>query len=268
MKRRDFVKSAAILSGLIKLDSWNYKAHTMELDSKKIQSMKQEFITIPGDQVSLGNSEAEILRLSNQYHIHKTWISMENPIRTVTIPPFQLQKYPVTNGQYGKFLDETGYEHPYRNQILALSKTSPDLPVCRVAYQDAIDYAEWAGYRLPTEDEWEYAACGKERLIYPWGDLWSSGMCNNNSDAEVIRSGLCPVQTHDSTPSPFGVKDQTGNVLEWTTTTWGNMCRIVKGGFCYQQSPWLFRSAYRGMTQYQTNRQTYIGFRCAKDIEA
>ncbi len=99
-------------------------------------------------------------------------------VHTLHIDSYWIDKYPVTNAQFKKFLDATGY-HP--NDDLNFLRdwkngTYPpgfeNKPVTWVSLDDARAYARWAGKRLPHEWEWQYAAQGNDERLYPWGNEW------------------------------------------------------------------------------------------------
>ena len=99
----------------------------------------------------------------------------EQPVHQVALDGFWLYKHEVANGQYAAFLEATGHApHPWWET----SKQRARLPVNNVTWDDAVAYARWAGCRLPTEAQWEYAARGPEGRVFPWGDGWDRCRCN------------------------------------------------------------------------------------------
>jgi|TARA_B100000959_G_scaffold275353_1_gene328603 formylglycine-generating enzyme required for sulfatase activity len=96
----------------------------------------------------------------------------------ITTSSFYMDKYEVTNAQYEKFMKATGSREPEYWQNDHFNR--PNQPVIGVDWNDAMAYAEWAGKRLPTEVEWEYAARGGlKNKDYPWGNEKPDGsQCN------------------------------------------------------------------------------------------
>jgi formylglycine-generating enzyme required for sulfatase activity len=170
-----------------------------------------------------------------------------------------------------------------------------DHPVVQVAYPDAAAYARWAGRRLPTEAEWEYAARAGTTSTYPWGEDVAPGgtlMANTWQGRFPYRNfgargwiGTSPVGTFEA--NAFGLVDMIGNVWEWTTTQFsahhrldaGKACcapgstadpsvnQTLKGGshLCAPEYCHRYRPAARS-PQSQDSATTHIGFRCVVDL--
>ncbi len=170
-----------------------------------------------------------------------------------------------------------------------------DHPVVQVAYPDAAAYARWAGRRLPTEAEWEYAARGGVAAVYPWGDEPVPGgrlMANTwqgrfpyRNDGALGWVGTSPVGTFPA--NEFGLADMIGNVWEWTTTQFTahhrpdapvqSCCgpsapdpavnQTLKGGshLCAPEYCHRYRPAARS-PQSQDSATTHIGFRCVAGV--
>src|SRR5262245_32092940 len=150
----------------------------------------------------------------------ETGYPAERPVHRVLVDAFYLSKYPVTNAQYARFIQETGHRVPYlddrrvqRENWNPDTRTYPtgraDHPVVLVSWKDAQAYCQWAGGRLPTEAEWERAARGGlARKLYPWGDEIDPSLANCDN-----REGTTPVGSYPA--SGYGLYDMAGNVWEW-----------------------------------------------------
>jgi formylglycine-generating enzyme required for sulfatase activity len=149
--------------------------------------------------------------------------------RKVYVDTFRIDKYPVTNVQYRRFVEATNHSPPGRWVGGACPAEKALHPVVYVSWDDAVAYAEWAGKRLSTEEEWEKAARGTDGREYPWGD-WKEGRCNT---WEVGIHDTIPVGRYSPRgDSPYGCADMAGNVWEWTASSWepGSSRRVVRGG--------------------------------------
>lgn len=197
------------------------------------------------------------------------------------IHSFYIDKYPVTNAQYKKFLDATHY-HP-KDDLNFLKDwkdgTYPagwgNKPVTWVSIEDARAYAHWAGKRLPHEWEWQYAAQGTDGRIYPWGNTWETSAVPTPDKGRSL-TGPADVDANPAGASPFGVMDMVGNVWQWTDVFEDEHTRaaILRGGSYYQPqgSLWYFPQAYRNdehgkflMMAPSYDRSGTVGFRCAED---
>ena len=141
-------------------------------------------------------------------------------------------------------------------------------PINCVNWNQATAYCAAQGQRLPTEEEWEYAARGTDGRVYPWGNAEPTGqLCWNgegNSLGKGNRHSTCAVASFPAGNSPFGLSDMSGNVEEWTSSAYSatNAARVCRGGGWLNDVPSYVRSAYH--YRYEpTYQNDYLGFRCA-----
>jgi iron(II)-dependent oxidoreductase len=174
----------------------------------------KEMIYIPEGDFSLGSDES---------------LENERPAHTVYVSAFYIDRYPVTNEEYKRFIDATGHPVPYCDAEWAdpqgynwdqENRTPPEgkekHPVVLVGWDDTRAYAAWAGKRLPTEAEWERAARSTDGRRWPWGNEFVANRCNTR---ESGAQGTTPVGQHSPDgDSPDGVGDMVGNVWEWTSS--------------------------------------------------
>jgi formylglycine-generating enzyme required for sulfatase activity len=222
---------------------------------------------------------------SNMVDVQYAW--EETPRRfhekVMQIAPFFIDKFPVTNAEFKKFLDATHYAP--RDPINFLrdwkNGTFPqgweNRPVTWVSLEDARAYAAWAGKRLPHEWEWQLAAQGTDGRIYPWGNQWQPANVPTPDQSRSMR-GPDPVDAHPSGASPYGVMDMVGNVWQWTDEFTDERTRagILRGGEYYQPqgSIWYFPQAYRNDQHSKLllmapgyDRSGGVGFRCVRDAQ-
>lgn len=194
---------------------------------------------------------------------------------------FYIDRYPVTNAEFKKFLDASHYRPKDDLNFLRdwkdgnFSAGWGNRPVTWVSLEDARAYAAWAGKRLPHEWEWQYAAEGGEAREYPWGNDWDPGAVPLPDQTRNMR-GPDPVDVHPKGASPFGVMDLVGNVWQWTDEFVDEHTRhaILRGGSYYQPqgSIWYFPQAYRLkehgkllLMSPSMDRSGAVGFRCVRD---
>jgi formylglycine-generating enzyme len=133
----------------------------------------------------------------------------ERPQRKVYLDGYWIYKYPVTVAQYRRFCLATDRSMPHPP-----GWGWKDVhPMVMVNWQDAADYAKWAGASLPTEAQWEKAARGTDGRTYPWGDTWDSSKCANSVNERLWNTR--PVGSYPTGASPYGAMDMAGNVWEW-----------------------------------------------------
>ncbi len=201
----------------------------------------------------------------------------------VDIKSFYLDKYPVTNAAFKKFLDASHYEPRDPHNFLktwingSFPQNAANKPVTWVSIEDARAYAKWANKRLPHEWEWQYAAQGNDGRPYPWGNEWNAAAVPEPYEGRGPGEPA-DVAAHPSGASPFGVMDMVGNVWQWTDEYQDDRTRaaILRGGSYYrpQGSHWYFPQAYRLdehgkylLMAPSKDRAGTIGFRCVADAE-
>jgi formylglycine-generating enzyme required for sulfatase activity len=210
----------------------------------------------------------------------------EKPVHEVAIAAFEMDQTEVTVGAYqacfraGKCGEavqkgtsddrdvECDFGRPYRAKR----------PINCVSWEQAAAYCKWAGKRLPTEEEWEYAARGTDGRIYPWGaQPPTDQICRNHDPNHYPDSwGVsCDAASNLGDKSAFGVLDMGGNLAEWTaspgsssyTASRDDTSRIVRGG---SGNPEEARATYRNSQSLETTEthvpttNAWLGFRCAR----
>ena len=302
-----------------------------------LNDMLTELIELPGGAFGMGST---------------AFYPEETPAHTATVSAFLVERHPVTNAQYARFVEETGFVTVAERALDPASypgvaeadlvpgalifRPTPgpvdlrdwrqwwdwapdaswrqpfgpgstiddrlDHPVVQVSYVDAAAYARWAGRRLPTEVEWEYAAQGGASTTYAWGDeaapngdlmanTWQ-GRFPYRNDGALGWVGTSPVGAFP--PNGFGLLDMIGNVWEWTSTKYTmhhhhqhhrragaggatgcctpsrepdpSVNQTLKGGshLCAPEYCHRYRPAARS-SQSQDSATTHIGFRCVAD---
>ena len=249
-----------------------------------------EMVLIPATQFLMGTNASEldaIVTALSQYSvgrpIQRYWFDDETPQHNILLDAYYIDKYEVTNAQYRKFMEATGYPEPAYWRDARFNDSSQ--PVVGVSWDDAMAYAQWAAKRLPTEAEWEHAARGglvEQR--YPWGDRWPPPPnAGNFRDASIEGytdgySYTSPVGNFN--PNGYGLYDMVGNVAEWCLDAYSEtyydaspkqnplnipkqdvrVLRVVRGGG-WSGTAIQLRCAYRAR-DIPSNKYNLVGFRC------
>lgn len=200
--------------------------------------------------------------------------------KKVEIKKFAIDETPVTNSQFKEFIDRSGYKPRFRENFLKhwadgkIPSGKEDHPVVYIDLEDARAYAKWAKKRLPSEEEWQFAAQGINALNYPWGNQMEENKCNQNTKGVTTA-----VKAFPGGISPFGCYDMCGNTWEWTGSEYSDgRTRFVmlKGGSCYKAvgSNWYTDGgpqknnfiAKMLLTWSGLDRCATVGFRCVVDL--
>jgi formylglycine-generating enzyme required for sulfatase activity len=264
-------------------------------------------VPVPGGQLRRG-AQADVL---------PGWLPWPGGERTsASVDPLMVDEFPVTVTDYDRFvaaIADQGHAfcHPdepsdksHRRSTIGDRRFGDEHPATGIDWYDAFAYAAWRGKRLPTEDEWEWAARGASRPLFPWGDefegsrcRWLGDLLDGVVDGESWRRVLltvdlsalpeltCPIRDARLTASPFGARGMAGNVWEWTATRFvdraplsprfgtvdpgeviGNWAAeaVIKGG-SYTSCPDQLSPAYRG-PMLLFNRSPEVGFRCVVTV--
>jgi formylglycine-generating enzyme required for sulfatase activity len=234
-------------------------------------------VHVPGGTFQMGDDE------SNPYAD-----SDEFPRHAVTLDDFWIDQTEVTNAQFAAFLNDRGNQTEGgvtwlnledRNcQVEQAGEYRPrsgyaDHPVTGVSWYGADAYCKWAGARLPTEAEWEYAARGPQSLVYPWGDSFPA--CES-AQFLVCSGQTVPVGSLSNGASWCGAQDMAGNVWEWVADWYGDYSaeaqtnptgpptgdsKVLRGG-SFSDLWHDIRTAYR-FGNKPSYRLANVGFRCA-----
>ena len=204
----------------------------------------------------------------------------------VDIPAFNIDSTEITIWQYQEFLDSAGhdtkYDHP--NQRLGKGHSNPsweayakaafsgvefkgvqlnpNFPAVYLDWFDAYAFAKWQNRRLPSEMEWEKAGRGTDGRKYPWGDTFMSGTANLYRGMGEA-TAWSEVGRYSGDISPYGVRDLSGNVSEWTASDDGRGSPVVRGGNFMSEDGQLTRRVV-GLSPYTIDER--IGFRTAGDV--
>ena len=170
----------------------------------------------------------DMLRRIVDYWLFTMWCAIWQ--RQLQNHEFEISKYPITNIEYSRFVEATGYPTPSYWKEGTFPREEATHPVVGLISKDAKAYCKWLSrntgnrYRLPTEWEWEWAAAGPNRWKYPWGDQFDKDRCNTK---ESGMEGTTPVGSYLAGNSLCGVSDMSGNVWEITLGTLITVYRLI-----------------------------------------
>jgi TolB protein len=255
-------------------------------------------VYVPGGTFPMGSTAAEVDAAISQCKQTRTvcqraFYEYELPQHDVSLESFWLDRTELTNAQYRRCVEAGACQAPVGCNLGRLTygdQTKVDHPVTCVTWREAQMYCEWAGGRLPTEAEWEYAARGPEGLLYPWGNTFDGTRlnscdvnCTNPWADGTLDDGYAesaPVGSYPNGASWCGALDMAGNVWEWVADWMGTYPaavqtmptgpttgteKVLRGSsWVYDQE--RFRTPARDSIK-PGQRDSPIGFRCALPAE-
>ena len=224
-----------------------------------------DMVVVPAGLFLRGTSPQEAQQLGSVFGYHVSWFDGELPQRSVYLPSFRIDRYPVTVAQYKRFCRWTGWPEPNYWSTLPNLKDYFHHPVRELDWHSAMAYAAWKGKRLPTEEEWEKAARGSDGRTFPWGDVFDPAACQWNMNASAAGPGTALIGTHGLGDSPYGVTDMSGNVAEWCADGPGADTAYIKGGGWFTEEIFNLRPAARNLAAFRNIPGHQYGFRCAED---
>lgn len=241
-------------------------------------------------QVRPADGMAMVCVPSGEFPMGRTIRPGREHAHTVSLDTFWIDQTEVTNGQYAQCVAAGACDPPrasdsYTRDSYYGNITCDDYPVIYVTWYSATTYCEWAGGRLPTEAEWEYAARGPEGYEYPWGNVLDGtrlNYCNTDCDLdwrEAAHADTAPVGSYTTGASWVGALDMSGNVREWVADWYGDYpyrrqenptgptsgdFRVVRGG-SWRLSDWEARCGSR-YWWLPSRSHLDLGFRCVSPV--
>jgi iron(II)-dependent oxidoreductase len=249
-------------------------------------------VLIPAGDFVMGSSPEEIDRVvRDRNDLMREWFDNEIPKHRVSLGGFYyMDVYEVTNRLFARFVRESGNVMPAPHH----EEYQVDHPVVSVSWDEAAAYCRWAGKRLPTEAEWEYAARAGTETSYWWGEGLPAQVTANLADetfkdefpGRAVMSGyqdgyITAASVGSFAPNPWGLQDMLGNVWEWTADWYDpiyyhkspvrnpqgpsrGVNRVVRGG-SWAAAPHDARCAVR-VGCHPQGRGNDVGFRCVQDL--
>jgi len=262
-------------------DAFDLKSQKIFLPPIKISQFDgKEMVLVPAGEFIMGTDKIDHEKTHLKIGAVKPLFLDQHPSRKLHLDSYYIDKYEVTNEEYKKFLDSSGYDElPGHWEGGTYKEGTGRYPVTHVTWREALTYALWAKKKIPTEAHWEKAARGTDGRIYPWGDVYKKGKSNMDIDGakELVEVGMFPEDI-----SPYKVYDLGGNVMEWTmdwyqaypgstykNPRYGKVLKVLRGN-AFQKAGHYFLEAYRySFSRTEADPNDYfenVGFRCFEPV--
>jgi formylglycine-generating enzyme required for sulfatase activity len=269
-------------------------------------------VYVPAGEFQMGGDDDDVdyaLELCDEYHrgchvcdptrdvCKREWFEDQQPAHAVALDGFWIDQTEVTNAQYQRCVEAEACDPPEKSSLYTLdfyygNSAYDDYPVIHVDWHQAAAYCEWAGARLPTEAEWEYAARGPQGRTFPWGSEFDGTLLNycdvncwlawRGDTFDDGYADTAPVGSFPAGASWCDALDLAGNVWEWVADWYdadyyscspsqnptgpsSGERRVLRGG-SWGLEPIYAHSTYRG-TDYPDSTKIYRGIRCVRGSE-
>jgi len=236
-------------------------------------------VLVPEGPFIMGSDKIDEEGLQGELGNKKPFYLDEHPERRLSLPPFLIDRFEVTNKDYAPFIVEKRRKPPAAWGGPNYPQGQDLLPVVEVNWYEARDYCAWRGKRLPSEAEWEKAARGPNGNLYTWGNTFDATQGNVSAGTH---GSVMMVGRFSNDRSDYGLFDMNGNVMEWTadwylpypggdhqSPLFGQQYKVARGD-AYGDSghytlPIFARLTFR-QNVFPEERFPFLGFRCAKDL--
>ena len=241
-----------------------------------------EMVYVPGGTFRMGSTAEELDHAAREAGVNAAGLQSEAPAHEVDLDPYWIGRTEVTVGQWRMVMDGLP---PPDDQGRDRNTTGEDHPVIWTTWDEAQQFCQRLGLRLPTEAEWERACRGPENRVFPWGNEWDEKKCcnlNNQRWTNGVGFRTFPAGSFPEGASWCGALDMAGNLREWCADWFGDnyyaaslrrnpqgpadggpwKSKVTRGGGYASKGPDNFRGAKRSSAP-KDMRVFAVGVRCA-----